>query len=66
MSMYNPGSMIKYREALWNDLGSHACSHHRNRRPGTQPAFDLGSQDPVLCVAKPDTLLAWYRKLIAN
>ena len=28
--------------------------------------FDLGSQDPVLCVAKPDTLLAWYRKLIAN
>jgi hypothetical protein len=20
---------------LWNDLGSHACLHHRNRRPGT-------------------------------
>jgi hypothetical protein len=20
---------------LWNNLGSHACLHHRNRRPGT-------------------------------
>src|ERR1019366_4432638 len=22
-------------ERLWNELGSHACVHHRNRRPGT-------------------------------
>src|SRR5947208_13558681 len=30
---------IRFRRSslrrLWNDLGSHACLHHRNRRPGT-------------------------------
>ena len=86
---------------LWNDLGSHACLHHRNRRPGTtteERISDRREPDPespnqrqvavircrkatlaeiahrlgrkaleeLAAVAKPDTLLAWYRKLIAN
>jgi hypothetical protein len=86
---------------LWNDLGSHACLHHRNRRPGTfteerisgrrepdpespnqrqvavircrkatlaEIAHRLGRKalEELAAVARPDTLLAWYRKLIAN
>ena len=86
---------------LGNDLGSQACLHHGNRRPGTSTEerisvaekrilkaqfkgrlllFDaekatlaeiaqrLGRKalEELSAVAKPDTLLAWYRKLIAN
>src|SRR5450759_627373 len=32
---------------LWNDLGSHACLHHRNRRPGTPPEERIsGRREP--------------------
>src|SRR6516162_3638701 len=34
---------------LWNDLGSHACLHHRNRRPGTtteERVSGRGEPDP--------------------
>src|SRR5664280_2081792 len=32
---------------LWNDLGSHACLHHRNRRPGTSPEERIsGRREP--------------------
>jgi hypothetical protein len=86
---------------MQNALGTHACLHHRNRRPGTSSEARIsGRREPVLraqikgrlllsdaekgtlaeiahrlgrkaleelsAVAKPDTLLAWYRKLIAN
>src|SRR5258708_4616001 len=85
---------------LWNDLGSHACLHHRNRRPGTfteerisgrrEPDPESPNQRQVAVIrcrkatlaeiahrlgrkaleelaagAGPDTLLAWYRKLLA-
>jgi len=33
---------------LWNDLGSHACVHHRNRRPGTPSKKTFASPAPPL------------------
>ncbi len=81
-------------------MGSYACLHHRNRRPGTSIEEYLAAENRILraqikgrlllsdaekatlaeiahrlgrkaleelsAVAKPDTLLAWDRKLIAN
>src|SRR5580698_1324823 len=45
---------------LWNDLGSHACLHHRNRRPGTsteerisgrrEPDPESPNQRPVVAI----------------
>src|SRR5947209_11464337 len=39
LSETSTASTIRVRRSslrrLWNDLGSHACLHHRNRRPGT-------------------------------
>src|ERR1035437_6094903 len=32
---------------LWNDLGSHACVDHRNRRPGTRGAQSPGQAEPA-------------------
>jgi hypothetical protein len=58
---------------------AHACLHHRNRRPGTTTEERISGRreeiahrlkrkalEELAAVAKPDTLPAWYRKLIAN
>ena len=55
--MYNPGSTIKFTEALEPALDSLAEIAHRLKPKALEE---------LKAVAKPDTLLAWYRRLIAN
>src|ERR1035437_4075846 len=54
---------------LWNDLGSHAGLHHRNRRPGTSTEERIPGRrepDPESPNQRPAVVIRWRKSYVGG
>src|ERR1039458_7725578 len=56
-------------ERLWNELGSHAGLHHRNRRPGTSTEERIPGRrepDPESPNQRPVAVIRWRKSYVGG